>query len=635
MLHFIREKAQGWIAWTIVGLLIIPFALWGINQYFGNGGQLVAATVNGTEISQQAFQQAFYEQRGRMQEMLGQQYDARIMDPQVRQRAINELVDSELLSQYADQHGYRVSNNSVVATIQGIDAFRENGVFSTELYRQQVQAQGQSTTMFEHRVKKALLTSQLPMGLAGSVFITDAELNEILRLQAQKREASYLKLDVKKYQDQADATDEAVQQYYEANRERFMTPEKVSVEYIELAASDLGKDKHPTEDQLRAFYKEHSTQYVVPEERRASHILIKIPEAADDSQVEAARAKANEVLARVRKGESFKALAKEFSDDPGSAKQGGDLGFFGRGIMEPDFENAAFSLKEGEVSDLVLTSFGFHIIKLDEIRAEKAKPFEQVRAEILKQYQQDAAEKEYFDLAEKLTNLAYETPDSLASVADKLGLKLQTSGFVARSGGEGIFANPKVMAAAFSAEVVKQGYNSEPIEIGENHVVVLRMKEHQPAADQPLEAVADQIKRMIVAQKGKERAQAAAEALLKRLEKGESRAAIAKELGGEWQKAGVIERSAAKPEPAIVRQVLRLPRPAGDTASYGSVGLASGDFALLAVDKVIDGDPAAMDKAEREALRGQLANLRGNETSQAVIDSLKAKAKITIQLDES
>jgi peptidyl-prolyl cis-trans isomerase D len=223
MLHFIREHAQGWIAWVIVGLLIIPFALWGINKYFGSGGKLVAATVNGSEISQREFQQAFYEQRSRMQQMLGGQYNAQLFDPQIKQRVISELVDRELLMQNAKDAGYRVSDQTVIATIQGIDAFRQDGAFSKSLYQQQVQAQGQSPAGFERRVKRMILTGQLPDGLSSTVFVTDAELDAAIRLQEQSRDFHYLILPVSKYQDATVADEAAVKAYYDQHAEDFMT----------------------------------------------------------------------------------------------------------------------------------------------------------------------------------------------------------------------------------------------------------------------------------------------------------------------------------------------------------------------------------------------------------------------------
>lgn len=640
MLHFIREKATGWIAYVIVGLLIIPFALWGINEYFDNGGTLVAANVNGTEISQREFQQAFYEQRSRMQQMLAGQYDAQLFDPQIKQRVISELVDRELLLQNADDMGYRVSNQTVVATIQGIDAFRENGAFSTALYQQQVQAQGRSPASFERRVKRLLTSGQLPDGLASSVLITDAELNAAIKLEEQKRDFQYVVLKAENFKDESVASDEAINAYYEKHADRFMTTEKVRVEYVELSAAALQSDEEPSEDELREFYDSNAAQFKVDEERQASHILIQIPEDADEAAVTAAREKADKLYAQIKAGEDYALLAKNNSDDPGSAELGGDLGYFGRGMMEADFEEIVFSQKEGGVSEPVLTSFGFHIIKLTGIRAEESKSFANVREEILAQFKTDAAERLYFDLTEKLTNMAYEMPDTLSEVAETLELELKESPFFARRGGAGVFANPRVTALAYSDDVLKQGFNSEPIELGENHVMVLRLLEHQQAARRPLADVKKQVAQTLIQDRAMESAKTAGEKAVQQFSAGESADAVLKTLSSTWVSAGSITRkqtgneSNGKVNPAIIKQAFKLQHPTAVSQRYGGIALSSGDYAVIQLNKVTDGDPAAFDKAAKETLKRRLAGEQGSNVQARLIAGFKSGANIVVQSDD-
>lgn len=637
MLHFIREKAKGWIAYVIVGLLIIPFALWGVNEYLGNGGKLVAANVNGNEISQREFQQAFYEQRNRMQQMLGGQYDAQLFDPQIKKRVISELVDRELLLQNAKSMGYRVSDQTVVETIQSIEAFRENGVFSTSLYQQQVQTQGQSPASFERRVKRLITSGQLPDGLASTVLITDSELDAVIKLEEQKRDFQYFILKTSDYQDASVATDEAINAYYEKHADRFMTTEKVRVEYVELDATTLKSDKEPSEDELQEFYESNSSQFKVPEERQASHILIQIEEGADEAAVAVARKKAEDLQAKIKAGESFELLAKKNSDDPGSAELGGDLGYFGLGMMETAFEEAVFSQNEGDVSEPVLTSFGFHIIKLTGIRKEEAKQFAEVRDEIAAQFKKDAAERRYFDLAEKLTNMAYETPDSLSEVAETLGLELKESPLFARSGGAGIFANPRVATLAFSDEVLKQGFNSEPIELGENHVLVLRILDHQKASRRPLADVKTQVTQTLIQEQARERVKTAGEKAVQQFSAGESADTLLKGLSASWVSAGDITRKAAskdgdaKINQSIVKQAFRLQHPTAVSQRYGGLALASGDYAVIRLNKVTDGDPSALDKAARENLKRRLAGVQGANAQAHLVAALKSTADIVVQ----
>jgi peptidyl-prolyl cis-trans isomerase D len=638
MLHFIRERAQGWIATIIVALLIIPFALWGINQYFGGGGQAVVAKVNGTEISQRDFKQDYYQQRARMQQMLGKQYDARLFDPQIKKRVINHLVDQELLLQNADKVGLRVSDETVAATIRSIKAFSENGVFSTQRYEQVLQTQGESPTGFEHRVKQMTLASQLPDGLASTVLVTDAEVDNVIRLQQQKRDFRYFMLTVSKYKDASVANEASIKSYYEKHRDQYKSPEQVSVQYVELSAariqSELAKNNPPTDQQLREFYQANASKYVVPEERKASHILIQVPKGADKATVEAAHKKAEDLLAKIKAGKSFAELAKKYSDDPGSAEQGGDLGYFARGVMDPAFEKAAFSLKVGEVSKPVRTSFGFHLIKLEAIRKSKAKKFEDVRKELIPAYLKDAAEKKYYGLAEKLTNLAYESPDSLSEVSDQLGLKLMQSPLFSRAGGSGIFAKPRVVDAAFSDDVLTQGYNSEPVEISEDHVVVLRLLQHKEASQLPLEKVQDQVKVSLIEEAAREKVQKVGADAVKQLQTGKADSSIAGKFAVAWKDQASIGRDSKTVDANIIKEVFRMKKPAKGAASYDGVVLPNGDYAIIALSKVTDGDPATVKKENRENIKRRLIKAASANARSYLMADLKSKAKIQVQQED-
>ncbi len=634
MLHFIRERAQGWIAWVIVGLLIVPFALWGINEYFGTGGRLVAATVNDTDISEREFQQAFFEQRNRMQQMLGGQYDAQLFDPQLKKRALEELVDRELLRQHANETGYRVSTAAVVRTIRSIDAFREDGVFSSDVYQQQVRAQGQTPATFEARVRRILLTGQLAEGLAGTALVTKADLKAAVRVLEQKRDFQYLTLAVDNYRDESVANEAAMQTYYDEHAARFMTTEKVRVEYIELSAKKIAeamaKESPPSEAELREFFESHSSQYQVPEERQARHILIQVDEGADADAVEKARVKAQDIWKRTQAGESFDDLAGEFSDDPGSAEMGGDLGFFGRGVMEPDFEETVFTMQVGDVSEPVLTSFGYHIIKLAAIRESESKSFEEIHDELLPQYLADTAEKTYYDLAEQLTNLAYETPDNLSETADQLDLTLNQSDFFGRRGGAGLFANPRVSQAAYSDEVLKQGYNSEPIELGENHVVVLRLLDHQEAKQRPFAEVKDQVKMQLVSDHARAETKQAGLDAVSNLESGESSEQIASALKLEWETVNAAGREADNVDRVILGNVFKLKKPEGGSSTFGGVVLNNGAFAVIALSAVTDGELASLDEAAREMFKRKLAGEAGANSQAHLLSLLRKHATITV-----
>jgi peptidyl-prolyl cis-trans isomerase D len=634
MLHFIREKIQGWIAWAIVILLIIPFALWGINQYMGGGGPLAVATVNGEEISQRDFQQNFYMQRDRMRQMLGAQYDPAMFDARIKDQALQDLIDQELLAQNAKEAGFRVAEDSIKQTILGIDAFKEDGQFSNQLYTRALQTQGESPASFEQRLKRAILTQQLHSGISSSAVVTDIELQRLLKIENQSRDIDHLLLKSDSFKDEADANDEALQQYYDEHRDEFMTPEQVSIEYIELKASDLGKNAQPSEEELQQFYKERVSQFQVPEERRTRHILIAVDEGADEDTINKAREKANDIRQKLIDGGDFAKLAEEYSDDPGSSKLGGDIGFFGRGNLDPQYEKTMFALKEGEISEPVLSSFGFHIIQLEEIRAEKSKSFDEVKDELIAEYQKNIAERKYFDEAEKLTTLAYEVPTTLVDAAGAVGLEIKSTPLFSRKGGPGIAANPKVAQAAFSNEVLVEGYNSEPVEIGENHIVVLRVKDHVEKKPRTLEEAKVEIKTRLMNEKAREKAKQKGEDIVKRLQAGEDRQTIAKELELEWTKSGELKRSDRKIESMIVKQAFKLSRPEEGNTSFGGTALSNGDYAVIAVNKVTDGDVANIEESKQLDLKRTLTSIRGDASFTDLLASMKDEARIVIQEDK-
>jgi len=636
MLGYIREQVQGWIAWAIIILLIIPFALWGINQYFHGGSDVNVATVNGEAISQKAFQRELQMQRDRLRQMLGAQFNPSLMDEQLKQRTLNEMVDRELLSQTANNSGYRVSTDLVIKTIETIDGFQEDGKFSKTRYKQLLQAQGETTSTFENRMHRAILTQQSYSGLAGTEFVTKRDIDNMLKLQEQTRDVGYLILKADNYKKAEDASDEAIKQLYEKNKDSYKTPEMVSLQYLELDAKNLvDSTKKPTDEELKQFYEDRSSMYTVPEERKSSHILLKVEPGATKEQIEAVKKKAEDIRKQLENGTNFDELAKKYSEDPGSSKLGGDIGFFGKGNLDPAYEKALFAMKVGEISEPVLSSFGYHIIKLTEIHEAKVKTYEQVKPTLLGEYQQSQAEKKYFDLADKLTNRAYESNDTLQDAADATGLKIQTTELFPRNGGgKGITANPKVLNAAFGQEVLVNGYNSEPIELGDNHVVVIRIKDHHEAKPKTLDEVKEQIKQQIISEKARERAEQTGANIIEQLEKGEATpSAAAKIASTEWKQAGNLKRTDHTIDVKIIQQAFRLARPAQDKSVFGGVQLASGDYAVMGVSKVTDGDPAKIDEAKRKTLERNIISMDGEEAYDNYLQSLKSSAKIELHKD--
>jgi len=636
MLEFIRDRAQGWFAWAIVILLVIPFAMWGVHEYIDPEVSVNVAEVDGKEIPVSEYQQTFQQQRARLQSMLGSNFNPALLDdPRMRSDVLEGIIDREILLSHAEHAGLRASDARVASEIRAIPAVQNDGQFDKELYERLLRSQGLSVKAFEHLVRNDVLLQQLRSGVADTAFVTQPEIDALIRLSEQRRDVGYLIVPVAKYLDSVSVDDAAVAQYYKDNQAQFHTPEQVSVDYIELSVNDLAGSEQPiTEDDLRQRYEEHKSEFTVPEERRARHILIQVGSDAKQTDIDAARAKIQDILAKVRKGEDFAALARQYSQDPGSAASGGDLGFFGRGTMDKAFEDAAFALKPGEVSEPVRSAFGFHIIKLDEIKGGQGKTFEEVRLQLERDLKRQRAEEQYFAKAEQLSTLTFENADNLQAASKALKLPVHSSEPFTRDQGTGVAANPKVRAAAFADDVLTAGHNSEPIELGADHVVVVRVKDHKPESVRPLDEVRSQIQNNLRVAAAKKKAEEAGQAMIAQIEKGADAASVAKNAQLNWERPGLIGRNAPAVNPDIVQQAFTLARPAADKPVFGGTSLASGDFAVLGIYDVKDGDPASVDAQTRNSLHDMLLRSRAEEQMQAYIKDLKAKAKIKRHLDK-
>ncbi|OGT19175.1 MAG: hypothetical protein A2V90_02010 [Gammaproteobacteria bacterium RBG_16_57_12] len=631
MLEFIRNRAQGWLAWVIVAMLIVPFALWGINEYFTAGDVGGVAKVNGKEISSGEFRQAYLQQRERMQESLGEAYDPAIFDSKLKDEVLTGLIDQELLVQLGQEAGFRVGDQQLGSIIHSIDDFQRDGEFSKEVYEEKLRGQGQSPTAFEQRLRRAVISSQLYAGLAETTLVTRADLENVRSLMMQKREVSYLLVPVARFSKDLSITQADIEKYYSQNSASFVTPERVSIEYLELDAGQFAKDVQVTEQVLQDLYEAQKASFAVEEERRASHILLEVAADASDKDVEAARVKAEDILKRVKNNEPFAALAKQYSNDPGSADNGGDLGFFAKNTMDPAFEQAVFALNKGETSSLVRTPYGFHIIRLDDIKSGTGRSFAQVREELEKRYRLKEAERIYLDQRERLANLSFENSGTLAVAADELKLPIKSTALFSRQEADGITADAKGLKATFSDDVLQNSLNSEIIDVTENHSVVLRVKEHIPSAQRPLQDVQEGIRAILTRQAASDKVRAAGSKALERLKSGEDTKIIAAELGLSWSDLGLIRRDYREGDKAVVDMAFRLPR-VKEGANYGGAETAAGDYALIRVSRIED-DTAPMGEAEKLALSRTLNSIYGNTEYSAFIEKIKKQADISINKD--
>jgi peptidyl-prolyl cis-trans isomerase D len=632
MLQNIRDKAQGWIAYGIVILISIPFALWGIQEYLGIGSEPVVAKVNGTEITERALDNQFQSFRQQLRAQLGSAYRPELFnDDRMRLEVLNRMVRDELIEQASNDMGLRVSGIEVQTALIGMEPFQKDGHFDQATFERAVRLQGLTPAGFMERIRKLLLSQQLAQAVGVSTFVTQHEEQEAQRLMNQQREFSYFTIPVADYRLETPVADDKIEAYYQAHQADFAVPERVKLRYIHLDATIAGGTIEVSTEALKNYYNDHQEKFGLPEQRKASHILIQVAQDADDAAVAEAKSRIEALSERLAQGEDFAELAKANSQDPGSASNGGDLGYFGKGVMDPAFEKAVFELEPGQVSEPVRSSFGFHLIKLVDIKSGHVKPFEEAKAEVERAYRKDEGERLYFEMAERLADLAYEDPGSLEPAANELGLTIQHSDWVTREQGEGILSSPKVLGAAFSEDVLVGHNNSELIELDTESSVVLRVEEHEEASTRPLDEVRDQIVEQLRLESAEAQAQAEADKRKQEIEGG----APIQQVAGELSIAGPLtmkrtDRSVAQ---ELLNAVFTAPKPTEGGSVVDSAKLANGDVAVYVLQSVSEGD-AAEEGAGKMLVQSLSRDLERSLYDHLVAD-LKSRADIEILIKQN
>ena len=637
MLQSIRDRAQGIIVWTIVGLIIITFALFGLSSYLSGTAKAVVATVNGVEISETELLREYQNAQQRLQQMLGANYRADLFNEQImKEQVLEGLIQRELINQQLDAENYHVAPQQVVATLQQMPAFQDtNGGFSAENYRRVLSLQGIPAELFEMQLARDIANEHLRNGIVRSTFVTEAEGQRYQSLQEQQRKIGYLRIPQQRYLEKITVSDAEISAFYEQYADEFRTPEEVSVDYIELNLADLAKQFEIGDAELRDYYEQHQENYVSQQEqRKVRHILVKVDADVND---EAARKQIESLATRVQNGEDFAAIAKAESQDPGSAAQGGDLGFISLGIMDKAFEQAAFQLAQNQLSQPIRTRFGYHLIEVTDIKPVELTPFDEAKVLIRKDLQTQQAEQRFYEEVDKLNNLSYEIPDSLIPVAEQLGLQVKQSPLFTASGGEGLFSNDRIVSAAFSEEVLQQNRNSELLEISDTHVVVLHLREHKAASQRPLDEVRELIAGRLKQQQAREMADQDAQTALARLAAAEAPEQVAAAYQQKWQDAGFIKRQASETDKLndqIREAAFSLPRPKDNQPELTNLILPGGDAVVVALYSVQDGEPST-DGQALQAIGQQLANISGQIEYSAFLAYLQSQADITRNLKPS
>lgn len=621
MLQNIRDNSQGWIAKTIIGVIIVLMALTGFDAIMNaTSNKQDAAEVNGESVSLNELNRAMDMQRRQLAQQLGEQFDASLLDEKLlREGALKALIDRTLLLQGVRDAGFGFSQQALDQLILLTPEFQVDGKFSPDRFDQVIRQMGYDRLQFRQLLEEEMLIGQLRAGLAGSGFVTDQEVRAFAALERQTRD--FATLAIKAHPEQVEVSADEVKAYYDEHASEFMTPEQVQVEYVELKKDAFFDQVEVADADVQAAYEKEIAN--LGEQRKASHILL---EAGGQMSDEQAKARLEELKARIDKGEDFAALAKEFSQDPGSAGNGGDLGFAGKGVYDKAFEDALFSLQKGQVSAPVKSEFGWHLIRLDDVQAAEVPSLDSLRPQLVRELKAQQVEQRFVEASKQLEDAAFEAAD-LAQPAQELGLEVKQAAPFGREGGEGIAANRQVVQAAFSPEVLTEGANSSALELDPDTVVVLRVKEHRKSEQQPLEQLADKLGERIRSERAAAAAQTRGEALLAELRAGKT-PVVQAESGEAWQVTEAATRSQEGVDPQVLQELFRLPRPqAADKPSFAGLSLANGDYLVLRLNGVSAAE-AELSAEELAMYRRFLASRSGQQDFLAFQRQLQTEAKI-------
>ncbi len=630
MLQNIRDRATGPVAWFVIGLLIVGFSLWGIESYFTTPPNPKLAEVGDVEITRAELQRAYDQRYQRLQALMGESFRHDMIDQKAfRKSVLDELVQAALLEQYVISEHYHISDAQILEYLRTIPAFQVDGSFSPEAYRSALAREGLKAAGFENQLRASLQVDQARSGLLESTIVTAKDIEQYWRLAQQKREVTVLTFDLSRYEASATPGEADIAARYARDKESFVTPERVRLEYVELDRNTLSPAAAPEEELLRALYEaEKESRFSRPERRQARHILIQV---GGDVTETAAQARAKSLHEQLVDKADFAELARQHSDDLGSKASGGLLEMSPRGVMDPAFEDALFSLKQGEFSQPVRSSFGWHIILADKVEAGQVKPFTDpaVREEILTMYREREVDERFRQMAEKIDELSFEHADSLQPINKALGLEVKSSDWLTRSGGSGIGAIGEVIETAFSDAVLKDKVNSAPIKAGANRLIVLRVASHEPSRQRPLAEVKEELVRTLRQEGARKKAEADGLQAVEELRKGGTVTSVASKLGATHKAYGFVTRQDGELAPAIQQELFRMPRPGANQPTVSGVSLPEGDYAVVVLSAVQDGNVAAMNAEDRarqvQALSGQLAGAEFDAFKRSLEKDIKVK----------
>ncbi len=608
------------IVFGVIGLaLVLTFG-----TMRGNVGMTadIVASVDGMDIGQAEFLRSVQDEQLRLREQFGDGLPEGF-DEQLRSLVLDDLIHSRMVRAHAEGRGFTTTDARLAGALRSVPAFLDQGEFSLDLYRSALANLGETPAYFESRQRGLMTLQQFYRGITESAFFTPVDFRLHIELVQESRSARGLYVNPEAFRDQVQVSDDQVAEYYQQNASGFRTRESVGLEYIDLDAQAMPGPDAIADQEIVEWYEQNRDQFITPVQRRSSHILLAASPEGDERVLEQAR----QVVARLDAGEDFAVLAAELSEDPGSASSGGDLGWNERGVFVAEFEEALFALEDiGQYSAPVLSQYGYHIIRLDGMRGGDIAPFELAREQVLADLRERRRSERFFDLAERLADMALESDEGLAWIAGELELPLRSLEDFTREGAGEFSGNRRVIDAAYSEEVLERGENSRVIQLGPERAMVLRVSRHQPSEQQPLEEVVDSIRRVLAGDAAAEAAAAQGADLLERWLAGEPLDSLLGERGVESFEEQDIRRDSADYSSELLNAMFAT-APGEDPQG---LKLLDGRYALFRVDEVIPGQPARIARDQRDEVKADLENRRGMMEYDAYRSSLRDRAKVWI-----
>ena len=618
MLEKLREGSQGPVAKIILGLVILSFALAGVGSYIASPSEQLAAEVNGESISRAEFDQAYQNERARLESQFGAAFNQLAADPsymaQFRSNVLDRMIGERLLDQAAENYGLRVSDAQVKSQILGMQEFQVDGRFDNERYLAVLYRANLQPAQFRDMIRNDLTRRQLQQALLGSEFALPSEAELLVKLNQQTRDVRYVTVPVAQFANQEAPSEEDLLAYYEERKNTFRTEESVDVEYIVVDAEKIAASIEVSEEDIQQFYDANQLTYSQPEKRKVAHILV-----ADE-------AKAEELLAKINQGEEFATLAESESEDTFSGQEGGELDWFESGVMAPEFDAASFALvNNGDVSEVVKTEFGYHLIKLLDVQESQAQPLEEVKEQISQRLQQEQAQDAFYEQAQRLAEVSFEIPDSLVDVASETGLEVETVKGLTRASANGALGEPQVINQLFNLDFIAEGLNSDAIQLSGNSSIVVRVMAHQASEVKPYEEVKAQINTALTQSRSTKAAQDYADSLIAALESGEDLDALLYEQGLKIDSRFKVGRDSQDFEPQVVRHLFMMAKPSEQKVA-SRITTMSGDQLVIQLTAVNEAE--TVDASETNQWLQQLSNVKTEASYQVLIDVLKSKAEI-------